>query len=401
MAIFAALALPALPPRTCCFANGQADGTDRSHDRAQLEAALAIIDACQQNRDRFKVWRCRYRYSFTHARSFDDAIAGRFVEDPPHVTQRLVGTIVSDGVRYLCRESPEAPPRSLGLDPISGAGFSTLPEHEWLTDGSVSLYASSPLRAGTIYGPQTQLASLSFGGGDLSPFGLAMQGGREALSPGRLLSNDFAGRVRVSEVVAPQRGSVVEIYGAPNMDPYHMRYLFDPARDYLCVRIERFGTGEQIETLQAVVQVTDARQVAGAWIPERAVCSDVRPDPDSGVVTANLIELLDVQRDPPLRDEDFVIEAADEISIGHPNGSGAYLMRNGERIGVRDLPRVYATAVANMNAQKRQAEERRRLSSAVPSRRAGRLALLLLLPAALAVALVARRIRRRRGESQP
>lgn len=306
----------------------------QSGDKEALGKATVV--GYVTNLNSFSFYRCRYVITTAQARSVEDAIQGKLIDAVSYENRLIV-----EGDRDLHEGlAPPTPPDFKKAKPIPGKpGLAMIPA---LT--SSDHYLSSGGRE-MAYVPQLQTLILySKEKGELgipkTPLGMGSIGHRGRHGPAEMMADTEQYEMTTDGVEEVDGRPLVAVRFKFRQHKFARRYLFDPERGSLPIRIETWNEGK----LNQQNFVTHVRECSHQrWFPERTVAVGI-PNKEGSLFRVTEIKLLGLDADHrPTADEfAFTIPAGTSVHDHHNEDARKFFtLKQDEKIHVDDLPKLF------------------------------------------------------------
>jgi hypothetical protein len=321
---------------SCLRGQGQPGEPTDSNKQSESRAAILGFAA---NRDSFPFYRCRYKETKAQAASFEEAIAGKWIN-----AVSCEFRVVVNGKKelYECLAPPPVLNEGVGQPfpgnpslrmvsvPFVGGGY--------LSDGEREMSYKNGLKAANLF---TKRAP--YGGKPQGPFSMGSVGegpaardanrdqweavyhGRELVDNRTVFSVGFRGREAAAGI----------------SETFHL----DPTQGYLPVKFIR---GYKVKPLvdghpKTQVLLMNARECSRQrWFPERILAVDT-PDKKGDAYDVREVKVLSLDADKTPSDDEFTIDVPFGTQVLDPNdySKGFFKLKQDEKVNIRDLPGLF------------------------------------------------------------
>lgn len=315
--------------------------------------ARAAIQGYLSTRESFPFLKCSYTDTLAQARSFEDALAGKFIK--PIVSSRL---LIMDGKKVMYQDRATSQWSNLPKAELekkvqklreSGARHATAPfaPSGYLSDGTYKLRYAPDLNAVNVKTPASE---------DLGVCATLLRLGDPAETyangPDFILQQCDAGKFRFwpegyqmvngKPVIVVKFGHTIEHaakFGHKSEQPMR-HYSFDPEQGFLPYRIVTYDIRRKSEVYgqECLLQARPCSR--GRWFPERSV-NITYPQKEGAPFTVRETKVVELDVDHRPDASEFTLEIpAGTFVVDPAQGLTGFQLKQHERINIADLPKL-------------------------------------------------------------
>jgi hypothetical protein len=325
---------------TCVFGSESGDEGQEGDKATVCKAAIVGYAANFQS---FTFCRCRYQITNATAKTYRDAVDGRWIN-----AQTTDFRLLRDEGKELieCLAPPPVLKRNeiVKINGSIGMFRSGYTGESYLSDGEREMNYCKGLKSISLFKKNVE----AYAGNSSTPFTMSAMGPNNILGPDRLAANSNQWEANYIGLETADGKPAIAIGFRDKLDVKYgqtRQFYLDPARGFLPARIDyhcrfyrTFDGQPKIQTI--LMQGRECSKQR--WFPERSLNITV-PENDGGefrVVEIKVVE-LDVDTRPSVYD--FTVEVPVRTPVWDQNNpaKGFFRLKQDERINVNDLPRLF------------------------------------------------------------